>query len=149
MCADSAPFARLLQQQRRTSGLTQATLAARAGLSVRAIQHLEAGVAQPHPDSARRLADALDLTDEGRAEFAAAASPRVSTPKPRPTGSRAQALRASTDNLPPQLTSFIGRQAQADAVARRLSESRLLTLTGAGGVGKTRLALEVAARLVP
>src|SRR5215472_14896631 len=149
MCADSAPFARLLQQQRRTSGLTQATLAARAGLSVRAIQHLEAGVAQPHPDSARRLADALDLTDEGRAEFAAAANPRASTPKPRPAGSRAQALRASTDNLPPQLTSFIGRQAQADAVARRLSESRLLTLTGAGGVGKTRLALEVAARLVP
>jgi predicted ATPase/class 3 adenylate cyclase/DNA-binding CsgD family transcriptional regulator len=46
-------------------------------------------------------------------------------------------------NLPPQLTSFIGRQAEVADVRRLLAEHRFVTLTGAGGVGKTRLALRV------
>ncbi|HEX2202903.1 MAG TPA: BTAD domain-containing putative transcriptional regulator [Longimicrobium sp.] len=48
--------------------------------------------------------------------------------------------------LPVQLTSFVGRGAETEALARLLEGTRLLTLTGAGGSGKTRLALEVAAR---
>jgi non-specific serine/threonine protein kinase len=51
-------------------------------------------------------------------------------------------------NLPLQLTSFVGRGAEIDEVKRFVSESRLVTLTGAGGIGKTRLALEVAAQLL-
>jgi predicted ATPase/class 3 adenylate cyclase len=51
-------------------------------------------------------------------------------------------------NLPLQLTSFVGRGAEIDEVKRLVSESRLVTLTGAGGIGKTRLALEVAAQLL-
>ena len=46
-------------------------------------------------------------------------------------------------NLPASLTSFIGRQQQIGELARLLSSTRLLTLTGTGGCGKTRLALEV------
>lgn len=52
-------------------------------------------------------------------------------------------------NLPPQLTSFIGRGADMADVMRLLDEGRLVTLTGAGGAGKTRLAIEVAARMAP
>ena len=48
-------------------------------------------------------------------------------------------------NLPAQLTSFIGRAEQLDEVCRLLLENRLVTLTGAGGAGKTRLAVEAAA----
>jgi predicted ATPase/class 3 adenylate cyclase len=51
-------------------------------------------------------------------------------------------------NLPLQLTSFVGRGAEIDEVKRLVSESRLVTLTGAGGIGKTRLALEVGTQLL-
>lgn len=51
-------------------------------------------------------------------------------------------------NLPVQLSSFVGRACEIDEVRRLLASSRVLTLTGAGGVGKTRLALEVASLLL-
>ncbi len=55
-------------------------------------------------------------------------------------------LGSKTDNLPRQLTSFIGRE-ELDQGKRLLAGSRLLTLTGPGGTGKTRLALQLAAEL--
>lgn len=59
-------------------------------------------------------------------------------PPPRPS--------AEIPNLPVPLTSFIGRERELDALERLLSETRLVTLTGVGGAGKTRLALEAARR---
>ncbi|MBI3998211.1 MAG: adenylate/guanylate cyclase domain-containing protein, partial [Armatimonadetes bacterium] len=53
-----------------------------------------------------------------------------------------------TTNLPIQLTSFIGREHEIDELTRALRTARLLTLTGSGGVGKTRLALQVAAEML-
>jgi predicted ATPase/class 3 adenylate cyclase/DNA-binding CsgD family transcriptional regulator len=52
-------------------------------------------------------------------------------------------------NLPGQLTNFVGRGAQMTDVEKLLADNRLVTLTGAGGAGKTRLAVEIAARIAP
>ncbi len=53
-----------------------------------------------------------------------------------------------SNNLPIQLTSFIGREREIHEVKRALTETRLLTLTGPGGAGKTRLAIQAAADLI-
>jgi predicted ATPase len=53
-----------------------------------------------------------------------------------------------TDNLPLRLTSFIGREQEVREVKELISNFRLVTLTGSGGVGKTRLALEVGSDLL-
>jgi predicted ATPase/class 3 adenylate cyclase/DNA-binding NarL/FixJ family response regulator len=53
----------------------------------------------------------------------------------------------ATQHLPPQFTSFVGRDAEIEEVLKTVGVNRLVTLTGAGGVGKTRLAVQVAARL--
>jgi predicted ATPase/class 3 adenylate cyclase len=60
-----------------------------------------------------------------------------------------RSLDALPNNLPQQVTSFIGREEETAPVKRLLETTRLLTLTGAGGTGKTRLALQVAAELLP
>ena len=52
-----------------------------------------------------------------------------------------------TQRLPVQLTSFVGRQAELSQVRELLTQNRLLTLTGAGGSGKTRLAIQTAGQL--
>jgi hypothetical protein len=53
------------------------------------------------------------------------------------------------NNLPQQVTSFVGREPEMAEVKRLLAGTRLLTVTGTGGTGKTRLALQVAADLLP
>jgi predicted ATPase/DNA-binding SARP family transcriptional activator len=61
----------------------------------------------------------------------------------------AVAAAPATDNLPAPLTTFIGRGVELDDISRLLGEMRLVTLTGVGGVGKTRLALEAARAALP
>ncbi len=99
--------------------------------------------------AAGRLPDGAWLTDLGSHRLSDLApavrvwqlcQPRVGTDFPAP-----RSLDAFPHNLPVQLTSFVGREAEMNEVRRLLARSRLVTLTGAGGAGKTRLALQVAA----
>jgi predicted ATPase/DNA-binding SARP family transcriptional activator len=62
-------------------------------------------------------------------------------------GTSSRSRPAVRTNLPARLTSFIGREEEIDRVAKLLEENRLVTLTGPGGAGKTRLAVESAERL--
>jgi predicted ATPase/DNA-binding SARP family transcriptional activator len=82
------------------------------------------------PSAETRQAYEESLAQEGPAR--GAPSTRV---EPAPVGRH---------NLPPQLTTFVGREQELDEVRAWLSSARLLTLTGMGGVGKTRLALAAA-----
>ena len=62
---------------------------------------------------------------------------------------RIGSLDAFPGNLPAQVTSFVGRDAELVALAKQLETARLVTLTGVGGVGKTRLSVQVAAEVLP
>jgi predicted ATPase/DNA-binding SARP family transcriptional activator/DNA-binding CsgD family transcriptional regulator len=72
----------------------------------------------------------------------------VSEPASPPKGQRMDSANTSKHNLPVQRTSFLGREREMLELKRALSMTRLLTLTGVGGTGKTRLAQEVAKDLV-
>ena len=74
------------------------------------------------------------------AEAARAAAGEGAQPQPE-----ARAARRRPGNLPAQLTSFVGRDEELERVGRLLGQARLITLTGPGGAGKTRLSVEVAA----
>jgi predicted ATPase len=60
-----------------------------------------------------------------------------------------RSMDARPNNLPVQLTTFVGRRRELESVKAAMRDARLLTLTGPGGTGKTRLALQAAAELLP
>jgi hypothetical protein len=99
-----------------------------------------------------RLPDGVALRDLGLVRLRDLASPeRVSQvvhPGLRATFPALRTLEATPNNLPQQLTSFIGREREQAEIATLLARSPLLTPVGAGGIGKTRLSLQVAADLM-
>jgi len=151
MSAVNTPdFASLLRRYRRRSGLTQEELAERAGLSVASVSLLERGITlAPQRATVSLLSETLALAPDEAAAFAAKARGVYShrdvddaAAQPRPSNFLA-------GDLPVPLTSLVGREHEQEALLDLLGRSttRLLTLTGPAGVGKTRLALELAARL--
>jgi predicted ATPase/DNA-binding XRE family transcriptional regulator len=133
-------FGDLLRRHRVAAGLTQEELAERANLSVRGLSDLERGLKQaPHRSTVQMLAEALELSEEDR-RILEGAIPRRRGPVPTPEHS------PPTVALPLPPTAFIGRKREVEEVRAMLlrNEVRLLTLTGPGGVGKTRLALRAA-----
>jgi non-specific serine/threonine protein kinase len=135
-----ATFGELLRQHRLAAQLTQEALAERAGLSVHGIQKLERGATHPYRDTAQRLMLALGLAADDEARLQAAVQP---VRRYRPASALTNG-NTPPHNLPGAISSFIGRDQELLEVAARLAGARLLTLTGTGGCGKTRLAVEVA-----
>lgn len=125
-----------LKRLRIAAGMTQEELAERAGISTRTVSDTERGMRTAvHHDTARRLATALALRDDQRPGFVALAR-----------GVHRRPLAGRAVGLPRAPTPLLGRADELDAVAAMLLDGgvRLLTLTGPGGIGKTRLAVEAA-----
>ncbi len=135
----------LLRRYRLAADLSQEALAARAGVSVRSISNLERGVRhRPRDETLRLLAEALGLTAVEREAFLAEA--RRSRQQPSVTAPIASASVSFSYVLPLPPTPLLGREQELAALVALLhnTDTRLLTLVGVGGVGKSHLALEVA-----
>lgn len=151
-------FGLLLRQFRAEAGMTQQELAERAKMSAEAIGALERGTrTRPRRDTVLLLGNALVLSAdqqallEGTAELSRRASHQV-----RLSGVKAPVLRlvgpdespATPHNLPRSLTSFVGRERACGEITDLLGRHGIVTLVGSGGVGKTRVALEIAGSLL-
>jgi tetratricopeptide (TPR) repeat protein/DNA-binding XRE family transcriptional regulator len=137
MTDDAGAFGALLRPCRQRAGLSQEELAERSGLSIRAISNLERGrVRRPHPDSARRLADALGLRGEAQVQFFAAAGRRPASGAP-----------VVPRQLPCPVAHFAGRQGELAALTGLLDQvatapaAVIAAIGGPPGVGKTALAV--------
>ncbi|MEV7770282.1 helix-turn-helix domain-containing protein [Kitasatospora sp. NPDC086791] len=138
----AAGFGEQLRVRRERIGLTQQCLADHATLSVRAIRDMESGrVRRPRNETVRLLADALRLEGRNRTEFEEAARrhPLADEPAAVPAPAAPPVARGA----------IVGREVETEVLvdAFALHGDRLVSLVGLGGVGKTRLALEVARRV--
>ncbi|MGA8575200.1 MAG: helix-turn-helix domain-containing protein [Candidatus Cybelea sp.] len=140
--AATAGLATLLRTLRIQAGLSQQMLADRALISVQAVSALERGYRKvPYRKTLERIADALSLSSEARVALELSAR--------RARGERlAEQNAAPAHNLPRQLTSFLGREEVVREVCALVETAPLVSIVGTGGAGKTRVAIEVGARLL-
>ncbi|MCE7929188.1 MAG: helix-turn-helix domain-containing protein [Chloroflexi bacterium CFX7] len=147
----SESFGQRLRRLRLAASLSQEALAERAGLTAAAVGALERGDRRyPFPHTVRALAQALGLSDADQRDLYSAVPSRGRAARERASGDgHTSADRSGWEGHPPApLTPIVGREwdiATVRVLLRR-PEVRLLTVTGPGGVGKTRLALEIANR---
>lgn len=147
-------FGRWLKRLRAQRDLTQELLAERAGCASQTIRMIEGGHRRPSRQLAERLADVLQVSVEERTAFLQRArtkqqplSDQAVESASTPSASPSLAFHAQ---LPIPPTPLIGRVHALAEVAARLRDpdSRLVTIVGSGGAGKTRLAVQVATNLV-
>ncbi|MPV35639.1 ATP-binding protein [Georgenia subflava] len=137
-------FADRLRHLREAAGLSQEELAQRARISTDAVSALERGTrTHPYPSTVRSLADALALDPAERARLIASLPTRGGRSEQQSPPER-QAVRSP---LPRPPTSLLGRDDDLITLAALLTDRPLVTLTGPGGVGKSRLGTAVAERV--
>jgi transcriptional regulator with XRE-family HTH domain len=143
--SDSPSFGAWLKRRRKALDLTQEALARLVGCSVVSIRKFEGDTQRPSCQLADLLAAQLQIPPEERETFVQFARLGLNAAPPElPPPAETRLPSATTtpfNNLPIPPTPLIGREYEIAAVCDRIqrAEVRLLTLTGPGGVGKTRL----------
>ena len=135
-----------LRRRRTEAGLTQEELAEQAGISARAVSDIERDLRRTiYRDTAVRLAAALKLDPTESAAFESLA--RGPRGRVRAGVGGEPEVTGAVPAIPNQLTRLIGREQELGYVLEAFGgDARLVTLTGSGGIGKTRLALEIGSR---
>src|SRR5512143_2346170 len=142
-------FGEWLRQQRSLRRLTRVEFASRVGCSVSALQKIEDGERRPSNQIAELMANCLNIPPGERSTFVRVARGELNLERLSPELKPAAAAPQVRVNLPVLPTPLIGRQREVEELSQLLvdPQCRLLTLVGPGGIGKTRLAIEAAARL--
>lgn len=142
-------FGRWLKRLRIQHDLTQEQLAVRVNCATATLRALEAGTRRPSRDMAERLADLLTIPANERPEFLRLARLPVEPMTPEEPEPEVPARPSGAHLLPVDLTPLIGRASEIQALSRLLRDEgqRLVTIIGLGGVGKTRVAQQVAFNL--
>lgn len=141
---DVGMFGSWVRQRRKALDLTQHALADRIGCSVATLKKIEADQRRPSRQLAERLVASLQIGSSEQAAFLARARGLAIENTASPTAETA--LTVAAPQLPAERTAFIGRDHELQQIATLLADPacRLLTLTGPGGIGKSRLALRAA-----
>ncbi len=134
---ESASFGAALKAFRLAAGLTQDALAERACISTEAVSALERGFRRrPHAETVSLIASALGLDDERRGVLERAAAQPATTFQPAGNG------------VPSYSNRLIGRDSEVAEVLRAVRPGSLISIVGPGGVGKSRVAAELARGII-
>ena len=133
-------FGLWLRQRRRLLDLTQQELAERAGCARITLRRIEASELTPSKQLAALLLTVVGIPSTEQEPWIRFARGRSGMPS---LDGWPGSPPLSSTNLPAALTTFIGREKELAELRELLHKRRLVTLTGAGGVGKTRLSLEI------
>ena len=139
-------FGEWLRRQRKAAGLTQQQLAEQMSCSTITLRKIEAEERRPSAQLVDCLAEIFNIPQDQRIDFLRFA--RGDWQFTPPLQIENAPWRASHTTLPILLTSFIGREKEVEEIIQSVSKNRLVTLTGAGGVGKTRLAIRLSNKML-
>ena len=136
---DEISFGTWLRQRRRLFDLTQQTLADQVGCARITLRRIEADALKPSKELAQILFEKLKIPELEHPQWILFARGLSNLP----TQSTDSSANQSPTNLPAALTTFIGREKEQAEIIKHIRKHRLVTLTGPGGVGKTRLSIKV------
>ncbi len=142
--AERSTFGKWLRQQRRALDLTQQDLADQVGCARITLRRIESDALKPSKELALILLEKVGIPKSEHTDWLPFTRGLADLPN-KQTNPVPIPLR---NNLPAFMTTFIGREKEQADVIKLITKHRLVTLTGSGGVGKTRLSIQVATELL-
>ncbi len=142
--SEETTFGTWLHHQRRILDLTQQTLADQAGCARITLRRIEADVLKPSKELALILLEKIGVPEHERSQWVAFARGLAGFPTKQIISSPSKPI----TNIPAPITTFVGREKEQVEIINLIHKHRLVTLTGSGGVGKTRLSLKVGGQVL-
>jgi predicted ATPase/DNA-binding XRE family transcriptional regulator len=143
--SESMSFGIWLRQRRRALDLTQKSFADQVGCAEITVRRMEADEYKPSSELAYVLFEKLGISEAERPQWVRFARGQGEHPNHPEIPLKSHEQKT---NLLISLTSFVGREKDIERIQQRLAAHRLVTLTGVGGIGKTRLSQHVASQLI-